>query len=376
MKKILFISHESSRTGAPLMLMYLMEWLKINREDITFDLLTLKPGEIDSEYKKLAQQFFEIHPKSRKPFKKQLSEKVLKKVFGKQVKNTNAKTLYKIRESKYDIIYANSIVSVSIACSLKNSHSKIIAHIHEMKVNVEKYLPNLENLIPNIDHFIAASKIVKRDLNTYSNIPLNDISVVYEASKINITKTNPVKNKKFTVGASGIAGWRKGTDVFLQIANYMNRYHTEYEINFKWVGKIPKDLKIQIESDLEKMNLEHIVQFTGEQVNPYVYYQEFDIFLMTSREDPFPLVCIETGMMGKPILCFENATGTAEILNIHNDVIIPYLDIRGMSEQIIAYYNNPKKADTVGGLNRTLFSKFSPDIICPQIVAIINQTSI
>ena len=37
--KVLFLSHEMSRTGAPLYLYHLLKWMKHNKPDLEFDVL-------------------------------------------------------------------------------------------------------------------------------------------------------------------------------------------------------------------------------------------------------------------------------------------------------------------------------------------------
>lgn len=59
---------------------------------------------------------------------------------------------------------------------------------------------------------------------------------------------------------------------------------------------------------------------------------------MTSREDPFPLVSIEVGLLGKPIISFEKAVGTNEILQDAGGFIVPYLSIEDMAQKALLYY--------------------------------------
>src|SRR5690606_20540107 len=101
--------------------------------------------------------------------------------------------------------------------------------------------------------------------------------------------------------------------------------------------------------------------------DPIKYFREFDIFLLPSREDPFPLVAIEAGMLGLPIICFEGVTGTAEILLNGGGKIIPYMDIIAMGKAVIHYYYNPGDVDYDGLRAVELFSNFTPNNVCPKI---------
>ena len=121
------------------------------------------------------------------------------------------------------------------------------------------------------------------------------------------------------------------------------------------------------------MGLFNSLEFTGQTDQPAHYFKDMDLFLMTSREDPFPLVCIEVGMMGKPIICFDGATGTEEIVQDKGGKIVPYLDIRQMAETVLEYYNDAELVKQHGDYNREAFREFSPEKISLQIERIIED---
>jgi glycosyltransferase involved in cell wall biosynthesis len=98
--------------------------------------------------------------------------------------------------------------------------------------------------------------------------------------------------------------------------------------------------------------------------------------LLTSREDPFPLVCIETANLSKPIICFEKASGTTEIVSQGGGFIVPYLDVEAMAEKIILYYEDENKRIIDGKKANELFDAFTLDKIgsqlCEKIMAQLN----
>lgn len=62
--KILFINHSCSRTGAPLVLLYFIQWLKEKHPEVQFDILSLGAGPLERDFDKLTTNHF-------KPFKKE-----------------------------------------------------------------------------------------------------------------------------------------------------------------------------------------------------------------------------------------------------------------------------------------------------------------
>jgi len=77
-------------------------------------------------------------------------------------------------------------------------------------------------------------------------------------------------------------------------------------------------------------------------------------------------------MLGKPIICFEKASGSAEVLNIGGGFVVPYLNIERMAEKVIFYYKNQGIMDQHGKESQLQFSRFTPENICPQIWSILQ----
>lgn len=372
MKKILFITHNTSPTGAPYVLLLLLEWLKSNGKQFQSDIVFLGGGDLKKDFISVTDMSFDITELYKKTFDQKIASLLTKKITKKDIRKEAF--IKKIASQKYDVIYANTIASVPFAVELKKmavNEPKIIAHIHELNTIIKEYLSTFNEYIPHIEQFISVSNLVKQNLETNWNVKASQNTLVYEFSDKVISQgafevKNPSENV-LQVGASGLVHWRKGDDLFIQVANYINTYHPEIKIKFTWVGQLSVNQKTIIEADLEKANLTETVSFVGEQKHPEDYFKNFDVFLMTSREDPFPLVCIEVGRMGIPIICFQNATGTAEIIEDKGGFVVPYLDCVAMAEKLIQYYNNKNLRLEHGNYNKNSFSNFTSNEIAPKI---------
>lgn len=396
MKKILFISHDASRTGAPLVLLHFMQWLQKEEKKIKVDLVLLKGDDLKEDFIKVSQNFYDLAKiKNDKSYINKIYSSVLKKLMVssdslstngsyinktyiyilKKLNDNSDSLLKKIAKNDYDIIYANTIVSVALATKIKGfskNYPKLIAHIHELNTTINGYLPNFKEFIPHINQFISVSKLVQKNLNDNWGINPQINQLVYPFSDRKVQKGNN-KNKYFEVGASGLVQGRKGDDLFIQVANYIKIRHPEVKIKFIWVGYLNNLQRSIIESDLEKANLKETVFFVGEQKEPENYFKNFDVFLMTSREEPLGLVCIEVGKAGIPIICFENATGTEEILKQGGGFIVPYIDTVAMAEKIILYYNDEVLRKRDGELNKVNFSIFTVENKGEELYEIIEN---
>lgn len=367
MKKILFISHDASRTGAPLILLTLIKWLNSNVENIHLDILLVNRGKIEPDFRDQCTQLFDFSNVHRPPKLVEILRYKTTSRLGMVPKDKEVEFIKKVGSNHYDLIYANSIVSIPVAVKIKEviNTAKLIVHVHELKTILKMALPDFDIYKGHIDKYIAVSHQVKENLVENYNIDSSLIEVIYEFA---VNKGVPVKssNKRFTVGASGNVHWRKGHDIYILVANYIAKKYPTANVCFNWVGS--KDgYEDILKADIEKLELKKVVSFVGEHPDPIQLYNDFDVFILTSREDPFPLVCIEIANLKKPIICFEKASGSAEIVKKGGGYVVPYLDIEAMSEKIMYYYFNREKMKEDGEIAENLFSEYTADNICPLI---------
>ncbi len=364
--KALFVLHEATRTGAPLMLLSVLKWMQKNKKFEETHLLIMKSGVLEEDFKNICTKVYKVS-------EARSHESYLTKIYYKLVSyighRTTSKTRYlrHISNNKYDFIYGNCAPTLDVALKIKaNSlNSKLILHIHELEVVLKMHLNKQNNKLHLVDQFIAASYLVKDNLVNLWNVNDDKVDVVYECTEYRELETTKKVDNLFIVGASGSVQWRKGDDIFLQVARYINKQYPEVKMKFVWVGaNYKKDI---IEEDLKKLNLNIEVAFVGEQRCPETYYKEFSVFLMTSREDPFPLVCIEMAKLETPIICFKGATGTEEFLERGGGKIVPYLDIEAMAESVIDYYNIPDDLKADGKKAKQLFAQLTPENIGLEI---------
>ncbi|MBK9763827.1 MAG: glycosyltransferase family 4 protein [Flavobacteriales bacterium] len=250
-----------------------------------------------------------------------------------------------------------------------------MAHVHELNTIIAMYLPELRKYIGQVDRFIAVSQLVRDELVERWGVPLDRITVVYEFSEVGkspAASKQPIKDK-MVVGGSGLVHWRKGHDLFIQVAHCLRREHPDVPAKFVWVGRLDAQHKIIVQADLERSGFTDRVQFVGELEDPLPAFREMDVILLTSREDPFPLVCIEVGMLGTPLLCFQGATGIPEVLADGGGFVVPYLDVSAMADHIAALWHDSNLRMFHSEKARAVFSKFTPEDRCPPIGTLIDE---
>lgn len=370
-RRILFITHESSRTGAPIVLLYLLNWIKEQNKEVTLSVLDLHPGILSDDFKKVAENYYSFSYLEEKElsFAMDVKKRLLKKLYGRSILKANEELINKLGSANYDLIYANTIASIPLAYKMKrlNPGLKLIAHIHEMETLTRLILPNLCDYTTEIDFYIAVSEPVRQNLLKNYSIQPSKVKKIYPCTKALLPENKEKKNSIFTIGGAGTTDWPKGYDIFIQIAFFIKNNRPDIKMKFVWMGFMSEFHKSIIENDINKSGLFDVVNFIGEIKNPEEFFAIIDLFLLPSREDSFPLVAIEAGIHKKPIICFEAASGITEILAKGGGEIVSYLDIKGMGEAIIKYYDNPDKIIEDGEIASELFSVFTPENMAPKI---------
>jgi glycosyltransferase involved in cell wall biosynthesis len=390
LKKVLFISHDASLTGAPIVLLHFLEWASKSSK-LSCDVLLLHGGPLQERFEQSSKRVFTLNKKGNKfDFLSRVSRKVLRKIFPVNHQYIIDKLLLKkLIKQNYSLIYANTVVSSKVGVYLKEHLSlNLICHVHEMNYFIDSffsdfYRPDIYN---KINHFVFVSLLSRNQILDRINIPESNYSMINEFINVNLLNKTSVKKEKiiddlnlqgkFIVGGSGSFTWRKGGDLFIQISRLVKSIDPFCEIHFLWVGSVSGDIEVGYDYENSLLNHESNLTFIPSTSFPQDYFQLFDLFLLTSREDPFPLVCIEAASLAKPILCFENATGIVEMLPNKTDSILPFLDTQSMAYKIIDLYYDRLQLKKMSEDIYEVSTKYDVSIAGPKISEIIYSLSI
>jgi glycosyltransferase involved in cell wall biosynthesis len=146
----------------------------------------------------------------------------------------------------------------------------------------------------------------------------------------------------FVVLGAGTVTFRKGVDLFLAVAMAVCRAALA-PIHFVWIGRgyLPDEdmtYSIYLREQVERSGLTGHVTFVDELPDLEPAYALADAFLLASRLDPLPNVSIDAALRGIPIVCFQGASGMAEILSADpatEACVVGHLDIAAASGAIL-----------------------------------------
>lgn len=376
---ILLISHGNHRTGAPISLLNFARILKNNGYELL--ILTKIDGELTEDFSKLGEVMIWDVPWYYEP-------NPFRRIFNRIFRNSThrkKRILQNIRKSKIKLVINNTITNGDILNALSSLNLKIITWVHEMEVVIKIFDIQPNNLVKDTfrysGFYLAASQAVKDNLVKNHHIASDSVYIIYEIiddgvkNSVNPIPDDILKHKKpgdFLIGGCGQNGWRKGTDLFLQIAQYLKSNYPDIPFKFIWIGGNPSHGSfIEFEEEINMLGLKNTVTIVPSNDRVFSYYQLLDLYLLTSREDPFPLAMLEAGNCGLPILGFKKSGGVEEL--IEESYLVEFANFKQMAEKIIELYCHPKELIENGKLNREVCSRFQPSNKANEVIEVINS---
>lgn len=339
---MIFISHDASATGAPITLLnQCRAYRQVFGQDLVIVLLSSgELGELIEEFRGIAP-VIDLH----RNLKDIVVDENIKYAFS------------KLRELGYSRCIANTVVSGALQQTLADYQIQTIYEIHELLGVIrnsgwDSYAQNIAqsgSIVVFPAHYVADKFIQHFGLPVeHAQILPQGISLVYENGKSSAREKFLARLKlpflptiKLILGA-GLAHHRKGTDLFFEVAlEFYRKQRTD--VHFVWLGNRDEYFehwKNQILPELPYKNNLHFLDFDPQ---PAYIFAGADVFLLTSREDPFPSVALEALANDTPVITFRDTGGIEEILDGTNGVVVDHLNVPMMANAAWEILQNPNK---------------------------------
>ncbi|WP_020595991.1 glycosyltransferase family 4 protein [Spirosoma panaciterrae] len=357
---LLLIGHDANRAGAQLVLLNVMRLLKA--EGFQMRLLLGEGGPLLEDYQAICP--VTIWPTPPTYAVGILADKVLWKLgqwqsfYDRKTKAHQQAIRTQLALDTVDLVLVNTVTSSRWFAQLAiPAQTPVVTFVHELDMSVRIYTrpDELSLLLKRTNHLLAVSKATARYYEQEHGFDAARISLYTLIDTPTLAKNVQIAQQQSTpyaslglpadaliVGGCGNAEWRKGNDLFVSIARQViGRYTGEQPIHFVWVGMPKGTLHDDIWLDIRKAGLAdrvHLIPPTPEVLR---YTSRFDVFVLCSREDPYPLVVFEAGLSSVPVVCFDGAGGSPELVEADGGFVVPYLDLDAMSDRIVELLQNP-----------------------------------
>jgi len=391
MTKILFISHDANRAGAQIVLLQLLQQLKKHRFDM--HLLLCSDGELESEFR--ATLLTTRLPRKGDVVISPLFDRILNRslLFAWLEKYLLQKRLHRLKNDLiakgFNLIFANTIASAAVFRQLDYLTVPTVLFAHELEMSIKKFShpDDMNYLMSRTKHLIVVAQAVARYYQKTYHHPADQISTfqiidtplilqkIEEGKKTDIRATLGLPSNAILIGGCGHAEWRKGNDIFMVLAQEVIKKLPHQPIYFVWVG-MRQDTEIyEIQRfDAERTGLSDRIVHIDLTSQVFAYLSQFDVFALTSREDPYPLVVLEAALAEKPIVCFEQSGGAPELVEADAGFVVPYLDVNAMAKSVIELIENEPLRIKMGQTAKSkVLERHNTEQSVAKVINIIHQ---
>ena len=327
-RRILFVSHEASRTGAPKIILNILKHFR-ERCDICCETVLHEGGPLTGAFQEYSHLLDCLNEpgKPREPSPR--LSKQLRRIIERDGKNVP------------QLAICNSMESRFISEELANQGVPVISLLHELPSSYKPedfhsvFSSSRKVIFPVDDVYKAAAEVIR--------IPVDKTAVMSQGlldsefgqridrdtARKSICDQFGIPAESFLVLGCGTLDLRKGIDHFVAVARRVAdmNLRNETPIHFVWVGGGPTwthSLYHYIQLDLKKTGADKFVHFVGEQDNTEPFFVASDAFFMSSRVDPFPCVIHEAMACQLPIVTFADSGGAQTAIQDGAGFVIPY----------------------------------------------------
>lgn len=332
---ILLISHELSLTGAPRALLNLAQTVK--KRNITPIFICAQQGDMEQELQKEDIHYI-VDPLLR-------------------MKLINKDSTLMEFLAHLDMILFNTLDSAYFIEGLTDINVKKKIWIHEGQISVDIWQNwvNIGYLLSLFDEVYAVGEysrtVMLKQVN--KNTPIG--TLLYGIPDIqSLSAQNSTNSEHVRMIIAGTIGTRKGHDILIESLKHIPKYiQKQLEIIIagsvieRHVGKALSKCKNKCLNNIGQVDHETLMKL----------FNEVDVVLCPSIDDPMPIVCTEAMILGKPIIVSES-TGTASFIeNGVNGFRIKAGDAKALADAITYAVLHKAELPIIGKRSRAIYNE-------------------
>lgn len=370
---ILLVSHEATRTGAPILTWNICKQLSASHNTVV---LLLAPGPLLTNFQVDAHATYLIPEAKHNP--------------------TVARHVVNALQQRHPFGYAilNSIETGALCEPLTVAGTPNLLLIHEFAANTlprDKFVharvwasltvfsteltkADAASSFPGLfDHAMVMPQgrcVVPPTLRTSPSAAF--VSDLDPKSAPDIAQTT----RKLVIGLGSVC-IRKGVDLFIEVAARMEALSGQQACEFLWVGGGYPDYDPEysaiLKDQMSRAGLGDRIHIVAETDDLDSLYAKADLLLLSSRLDPLPNVAIDAICEGLPVVCFDKASGIADVLKAHGlqeQCVADYLDSTDMAKKAMRLLEDHLGPTVRQALRRIGANAFSMSRYCDALVGL------
>ncbi|MBN9219481.1 MAG: glycoside hydrolase family 99-like domain-containing protein [Mesorhizobium sp.] len=377
--RVLFVSHDANVGGAQGSLLDIVQWLQAHT-GLEIKVLCLLGGPRLEQFRRIA-------------------DTVLLDDLVSQTDTTAAK-LARITAwcgGRPDLIYCNSLATGRVHAQLGDLGSPILTHARELATSIARFAKDdMADVVSNTRRFVACSGSVRDYLMAAYGVDPNAIDVLPSAVPQSSVDHGLTEIQR--LGSRRLAGWptdktivvgsgvgmsfRKGADLFIEVARILRARGIE-DYHFYWLGSFPGSERDEIlgtwAQQLDRLRadgLDERVTILGKVDDVRAHLRGADLFLLTSREEPFGRVVLEAAFAELPVVCFAGSGGAPDFVEEDAGIIVDWANAAAMADATLKLIRDKPLRIKLGKQANTKARRFySTDRVFPRLLSTMREVA-
>lgn len=341
------VSHDAARAGSQILLLRLLAALKEMDADIDLFVVLLAGGPLRADFAALGAVLDIPETADGDAYSRLIATGLAGRISA--------------------ALLCNTAVSAPFAAKAAEAGLSTILYLHEMPASIDMYIGSsrFADLVRRVQAIITVSGNARDALArrfpeldgkievVRAGIPPDSTAETgaareRDADRLRSLAIDP--DRPIVLGCGALHP-RKGADLFPLLADaVIGNDKVGYDAQFLWCGGIQGDGEFAawLDYDARTRGLGKHLRFLGSVPDTGPFYRAAAVFVLPSREDPFPLVALEAAAAGVPIVAFRNAGGACELLDGFDELLVPYGDIEAMARRVGALLKDKGRRDALG----------------------------
>jgi glycosyltransferase involved in cell wall biosynthesis len=377
--RVLFVSHDAAVGGAQASLLDIVQWLQLHT-DLEIKVLCLAGGQRLEQFQRIVDTVL-------------LDDLV-------SATETTAARLARITAwygGRPDLIYCNSLATGRVHALLGGLGSPILTHARELATSVARYAKDdMGDVVSHTQRFVACSRSVRDYLVAEYNVETNAIDVIPSAvpqpggdhTRTEIQRLESRRlvgwplDKTIILGSGLGMPFRKGADLFIEVARILRARGVE-DYHFYWLGSFPDQERDEVlgtwAQQLDRLRadgLDEKVTFLGNVDDVGAHLRRADLFLLTSREEPFGRVILEAASAELPVICFAGSGGAPDFVEDDAGIIVDWADPVAMADATLKLIQDQPLRMKLGRQASAKARRyFSTDRVFPRLLSTMRKVA-
>ncbi|XAW89660.1 glycosyltransferase family 4 protein [Vibrio sp. CDRSL-10 TSBA] len=181
---------------------------------------------------------------------------------------------------------------------------------------------------PKLHHLIC---LTQSDKERYYDKYLPSVAVIPNYTNFADVTVNAESRQAKNILFVGRYNQMKGVDYLLQVIQQVHPRCPDWHFNLFGEG----EQKAWLTAELAKLGLSEVVTIHDPTSDISAEYRKAQFYILTSRNEGFPMVLLEAQAHGLPIVSFDCETGPAEIISHEQDgFLIPAFDVAAFADKV------------------------------------------